>query len=86
MTGNITSLNYPETYPDYEDCQYKIDLRSSGASSVTLTFTDFQTEIRYDFVYVNKPLSHKYFKLCVMMFFSASKRRFTKGYPLLARF
>jgi len=52
MIGNITSPNYPETYPDYQDCQYIIDLRSSGASSVTLTFLDFQTERDYDIVYV----------------------------------
>lgn len=53
-TGNITSTNYyPRHYFNKLDCEYIIDLRSSGASSVTLlTFIDFQTEAGYDNVYV----------------------------------
>lgn len=41
---NITSLYYPDRYPDSLDCQYKIDLRNAGASSVNLTFSDFSLD------------------------------------------
>ena len=52
MTGNFTSINYPAAYASSLICDYRIDLRSLGASSVTLTFLDFQTELRWDTVSV----------------------------------
>jgi len=52
MTGNISSLNYPLNYVNDLDCQYSIDLSSSGVSSVTLTFLEFETETFFDLVYV----------------------------------
>ena len=50
MKGNIMSLNYPLDYVENLDCQYCIDLTSSGALAVTLNFLDFQTETFKDFV------------------------------------
>ncbi len=61
VTGNITSLNYSRNYLNNLNCEYLIDLRSSGASSVTLTFLDFQTEDEYDNVYVIYLRNHNYY-------------------------
>ncbi len=83
MTGNITSTNYPRDYFNNLNCEYLIDLRSSGASSVTLTFNDFKTENGFDNVYVN--LICMFFFLVKIDLISLenwliySKSRFMKG-------
>ncbi|XP_078600000.1 uncharacterized protein LOC144875099 isoform X2 [Branchiostoma floridae x Branchiostoma japonicum] len=49
-SGTFTSPNYPADYPNYSNCTYKISV--TPPKVVRLTFTDFNVEEGYDFVYV----------------------------------
>eukprot|EP00058_Branchiostoma_floridae_P020366 XP_002605856.1 hypothetical protein BRAFLDRAFT_126037 [Branchiostoma floridae] len=49
-TGSFTSPNYPDNYPDEHDCRYKISVTPSKV--IRLTFTEFDVEKGYDYVYV----------------------------------
>ena len=48
-SGELTSPNYPEPYPDSFNQTWCID---APAGAATVTFTDFETESGYDFVSV----------------------------------
>ncbi|CAH1233165.1 LRP12 [Branchiostoma lanceolatum] len=48
--GTFTSPNYPNNYPDDQNCRYEISV--SPPKVVRLTFTDFDVEQGYDFVHV----------------------------------
>jgi len=52
--GNISSPNYPGNYSTDLSCTYLIDLRTSSAESILLTFLDFRTEYIYDLVNVSQ--------------------------------
>ncbi|XP_035665219.1 uncharacterized protein LOC118408509 [Branchiostoma floridae] len=49
-TGSFTSPNYPDNYPDEHDCRYEISVTPSKV--IRLTFTEFDVENKYDYVYV----------------------------------
>ncbi|KAI8506480.1 hypothetical protein Bbelb_159070 [Branchiostoma belcheri] len=49
-SGTFTSPNYPNNYPSSYDCVYEITVTPPYV--VRLTFTDFNLEHDYDFVYV----------------------------------
>ncbi|XP_078598475.1 uncharacterized protein LOC144874327 [Branchiostoma floridae x Branchiostoma japonicum] len=49
-TGSFTSPNYPSNYPDRQVCRYEISV--TPPKVVRLTFTDFDSEEHFDFVYV----------------------------------
>ncbi|XP_078600437.1 uncharacterized protein LOC144875374 [Branchiostoma floridae x Branchiostoma japonicum] len=49
-TGSFTSPNYPDNYPDEHDCRYEISVTPSKV--IKLTFTEFDVEKGYDYVYV----------------------------------
>eukprot|EP00058_Branchiostoma_floridae_P020364 XP_002605854.1 hypothetical protein BRAFLDRAFT_90827 [Branchiostoma floridae] len=49
-SGSFTSPNYTNNYPDNSNCTYKISV--TPPKVIRLTFTDFNTEEDYDFVYV----------------------------------
>ena len=44
MSGNITSPNYPNSYPPFSDCQWEI--RANQGQAVVLIWHEFQTEQR----------------------------------------
>ncbi|KAI8513423.1 hypothetical protein Bbelb_100620 [Branchiostoma belcheri] len=48
--GSFSSQNYPNNYPNDHDCRYEISV--SSPKVIKLTFTDFQVEEDYDYVYV----------------------------------
>ncbi|XP_078681224.1 uncharacterized protein LOC144916106 [Branchiostoma floridae x Branchiostoma belcheri] len=48
--GSFKSTNYPDNYPDDHDCKYEINV--TPPKVIKLTFTDFDVEKNYDFVYV----------------------------------
>ncbi|KAI8513412.1 hypothetical protein Bbelb_100510 [Branchiostoma belcheri] len=49
-SGSFSSQNYPNNYPNNHDCRYEISV--SSPKVIKLTFTDFQVEEDYDYVYV----------------------------------
>lgn len=49
-SGTFTDGSGSSDYNDYSDCKWLIE--PSGATSITLDFTSFDTETDYDFVYV----------------------------------
>ncbi|CAH1263655.1 CHRNA9 [Branchiostoma lanceolatum] len=49
-SGSFNSTNYPNNYPDDHDCRYVISVPPSKV--IRLTFTDFDVEDTYDYVYV----------------------------------
>ncbi|KAI8513401.1 hypothetical protein Bbelb_100400 [Branchiostoma belcheri] len=49
-SGYFNSTNYPDNYPDDHDCKYEISV--TPPKVIKLTFTDFDVEKNYDFVYV----------------------------------
>ncbi|XP_078681747.1 procollagen C-endopeptidase enhancer 1-like [Branchiostoma floridae x Branchiostoma belcheri] len=49
-SGSFSSPNYPNNYPDDNDCRYEISV--TPPKVITLTFTDFDVEKDFDFVYV----------------------------------
>ncbi|KAI8513409.1 hypothetical protein Bbelb_100480 [Branchiostoma belcheri] len=49
-SGSISSPNYPDNYPDDHDCRYEISV--TPPKVITLTFTDFDVEKDFDYVYV----------------------------------
>ena len=48
QTENVTSPNYPSAYPNNQDVT--VTLTKSGATSVRVHFSAFNTESGYDFV------------------------------------
>ncbi|XP_076436087.1 cubilin-like isoform X2 [Babylonia areolata] len=52
LTGTVQSLNFPNNYPDNQNCVYTI--RAPSGYQVTLTFTDFDLEVEeecgYDYL------------------------------------
>ncbi|XP_019614646.1 PREDICTED: uncharacterized protein LOC109462535 isoform X1 [Branchiostoma belcheri] len=49
-SGSFGSQNYPNNYPNNHDCRYEISV--SPPKVIKLTFTDFQVEEDFDYVYV----------------------------------
>ncbi len=49
---NISSTNYPENYPDYNEQSWEIV--QPDATQIKIHFTDFNTESNYDFVDIYK--------------------------------
>ncbi len=52
-TGTFHSPNYPADYAQNNiDCRYRISVNSSIYSRVLLAFSNFATELNYDYVEV----------------------------------
>ena len=47
---NLTSTNFPENYPNGENCQWKITTEDS--SKLVIEFMFFDLESRYDYLYI----------------------------------
>ncbi|KAK6170352.1 hypothetical protein SNE40_018764 [Patella caerulea] len=46
--GTFQSPNYPQKYPKYSDCQWRIE--TAVGTKIQLTFDDFDVEKKYDYV------------------------------------
>ncbi|XP_006816955.1 dorsal-ventral patterning tolloid-like protein 1 [Saccoglossus kowalevskii] len=85
-TGIISSPNYPNNYPNNQDCFYDITVRDG--MSVQLQFMTFDTERYCDFVYVQDDLNTLYYSGAKHPFSITSQSsnllvRFTSDYNVI---